>query len=105
MIPHQNPCIAFLEVSTSQHTSYHKISFIAIDIKEVKEIRTKRGDNPGQRMAFVTGADKTGLLDSIVIFPDKYLEYKRLLVENNTVIISGERGKDNSFIISKVYQV
>jgi len=88
-----------------QEKQFSKIAIIAVQVEAVKEIKTKRGTNPGQKMAFITASDVTGLMDNIVVFPDTWLSAKRLLVEGNHVMIFGEKGKDNSFVLNKVYQI
>ena len=60
---------------------------VAITLDNIKEINTKKGD----RMCFAVGSDITGSIDNIVIFPQVFKEYKGILLEKNTVIISGKR--------------
>lgn len=78
---------------------------IGAQITNVNEIKTKRGENAGQRMAFLTLSDTTGSLDNIVAFPDTWSECKGLLVTGNLILLGGERGKDNSLIVKKVWQM
>ena len=79
---------------------------IAAQVDKINEIKTKRGKNPGQLMAFVTVSDSSGQLDSIVAFPDVWDKYQGLLQEGNNVIIMGKRGdKIDSFILTGVQQI
>lgn len=79
---------------------------MAVKVDAVKEIRTKRGRNPGQAMAFITVSDSSGVLDSVVMFPDEWREHGDKMFENNTVMLSGERGQEkDSFIIKRVWQI
>ena len=58
-------------------------------------------------MAFIVAEDSSGVLDGITIFPEQYEQFKDLLIENNTVVLSGEVSKkDNtSIIVNKVTQI
>ena len=69
------------------------------------EVKTKNGKNPGQKMAFVTIEDTTGSIDNVVAFPEAWEETKNLLVTGNLVLLGGEKGKDNSFILKNVWQI
>ena len=46
-------------------------------------------------------------LDGITIFPEQYEQFKDLLIENNTVVLSGEVSKkeNTSIIVNKVTQI
>lgn len=76
---------------------------IACKIDSVKEITTKTK----QKMAFMSVSDITGCIDSVVIFSKEWENFSQLLVEENTIIISGQRGnKDkNSLVLEKVWQI
>jgi DNA polymerase III alpha subunit len=80
-------------------------STVAVEILEAKEIVTKNGKNPGQKMAFITATDTSSSCDNIVCFPDEWNLYKELLYQGNTLLIYGEKGKKNSFIIKKAVQI
>lgn len=82
------------------------VILLACQVNTVNEIRTKKGKNPGQKMAFLTVSDNSGLLDSVVTFPDMWKEYKSLLTVGNTIMLCGERGKEkDSLIVKKVWQI
>jgi len=78
---------------------------LGVSITRVSECKTKKGKNPGQLMAFMTVEDLSCALDCLVCFPETYTEFKSLLVPNNTVLIHGNRSKDNSLIVQKVTQI
>ena len=80
---------------------------IAVSISSIRTYKTKKGKNPGQLMAFVCAEDGSGMLDSITIFPEAYSEFKDLLTDGNTVLISGEISKRErtSLIANKVTQI
>jgi len=66
--------------------------------------KTKKGNNPGQEMAFVTISDGTGVADSVVFFPEKYKEYKNLLFTGNVIIVKGKKTKSaDGLIVEKAY--
>jgi DNA polymerase-3 subunit alpha len=80
---------------------------LAVQLNEVRPYKTKRGKNPGQTMAFIVAEDSSGVLDGITIFPEQYEQFKDLLIEENTVILSGEVSKkeNTSVIVNKVTQI
>ena len=80
---------------------------LAVQLNSVRQYKTKKGKNPGQTMAFIVAEDSSGVLDGITIFPEQYEQFKDLLIENNTVVLSGEVSKkDNtSIIVNKVTQI
>ena len=72
---------------------------------DINVIKTKRGVNPGQEMAFVKVMDSTGSVD-LVIFPEEYDKYKDLVVNNNTLLLKLNKSKNkDSFVIKKCWQV
>jgi DNA polymerase-3 subunit alpha len=94
-------CKEFLKQSIS-----HRVFLIAVTVDRINEIKTKKGKTPGQKMAFITASDISGSMDNIVCFPKEWIKFKRLLVEGNNVMLSGERSKDKeSLIISRIYQI
>ena len=80
---------------------------LAVEIVRIKIVKTKRGKNPGQEMAFLTVEDGSGSLDSVTVFPEAYEKYKDLLIENNTVLLMGEVSKKDrgSIIVNQVSQI
>lgn len=78
---------------------------IAVELSRVSEYTTTKGKNPGQLMAFITGSDSSAQLDCITCFPAEYATFKELLVEGNTVVISGTRSKQNSLVVKAVHQI
>lgn len=84
---------------------FNGYTVLGVTLKKVNPYKTKKGKQKGEYMAFITGEDGTGLLDSIVAFVDPYKEYKDLLVEGNTVAIRGSKTKTGSLSIEKVFQI
>ena len=81
-------------------------STIAIQVCSVREWTIKKGKNKGNVMAFVSGEDNTGLLDSIIVFSDQWEKHKDLFYEGNTLLIVGKVSeKDSSLIVEKVLQI
>jgi DNA polymerase-3 subunit alpha len=80
---------------------------LAVQLNSVRQYKTKKGKNPGQTMAFIVAEDSSGVLDGITIFPEQYEQFKDLLIENNTVVLSGEVSKkeNTSIIVNKVTQI
>lgn len=77
-----------------------------VQVEQVREVKTKSGKNPGQKMAFLTVSDASCSLNDVICFPDVWKECSGLLKENNCVIIQAERdAKQNSLIVKKVCQM
>lgn len=78
---------------------------VGAEISDINIVKTKKGANPGQEMAFVKISDGTGSCD-IVVFPKEYETYKHLFILNNTIMISLEQSKKkDSFIVKKCWQI
>lgn len=60
-------------------------------IKDVFELTTKKGKNPGQKMARVTIEDDTLFLDG-VLFPSQYQQYKFVLKPDRLYKVTGKVG-------------
>ena len=55
-------------------------------------------------MAFLSISDNTGVLDSVIIFPEAYRTYQNVLFNTNVVIIKGNRSKEkDSLIAEKIF--
>lgn len=81
-----------------------RLPIVGAEIGSINTIRTKRGLNPGQEMAFINILDSTGACD-VVVFPQEYNKYKHLLFDNNTLMIQLESSKKGSFMLKKCWQV
>lgn len=82
-----------------------KVPILGAEISDINVIKTKRGVNPGQEMAFIKVTDSTGAVD-LVIFPEEYTQYKDLLLDGNTLLIKLDRSRDkDTYIIKKCWQV
>jgi DNA polymerase III alpha subunit len=68
-----------------------------VEILRVTEHTTSKGDD----MAFLTVRDNTGILDSVLVWPETYKKYKRLLYTNNTIVLIGKKDKD-TFITDNI---
>lgn len=76
---------------------------IALKIDRVKEITTKKKE----QMCFLEGSDITGSLESIVVFPQVFKQYKQIILEKNVLMISGKRDEKikNNLIVDKIWQL
>jgi DNA polymerase-3 subunit alpha len=72
---------------------------IAGEITNINNIKTKTGKNPGQDMAFVSIEDQTGLLDSVIFFPEAFDKYKHHLFESNILIFVGNKSKTKDGLV------
>ncbi len=85
---------------------------LGVEVNQYREVKTKRGKTPGQKMAFLTVSDSSCALQDVVCFPETWKEYENILslrtpTGGNSVIIHGERdGKkdSNTLIVKKVWQ-
>lgn len=93
-----------LDCKQYKNTYIDKNIIIAGEVTNVNTVRTKKGKNPGQEMAFVTIEDSTGILDSVVFFPEKWEEYKHHLFERNILIFVGNKTKNkDAFVVEKCF--
>jgi len=80
-------------------------AIVACQIDEVKETKTKNGKNPGQGMAFLCISDTSCSLENVVVFPEQWEELSGILVQGNIVLVGGEKSKEGSFVVKKVWQI
>ena len=77
---------------------------IAGEISNVNIIKTKKGKNPGQEMAFVSIEDQFGMLDSVIFFPEQLSKYRTHLFDGNILIFSGNKSKaKDGLIVEKCF--
>jgi DNA polymerase-3 subunit alpha len=77
---------------------------IAGEVEGVNVVKTKSGKNKGAEMAFLSISDNTGVLDSVIVFPEAYILYQNVLFDNNIIIIKGTRSKEkDSLIVEKIF--
>jgi DNA polymerase-3 subunit alpha len=72
---------------------------LAGEVSSVNIIKTKKGKNPGQEMAFVSVEDAYGLLDSIIFFPEQLETYKHHLFQGNVLIFIGNKTKTKDGLV------
>lgn len=79
---------------------YKNMKFdIAVCLDEVRKIFTK---TKGEPMAFVHCHDNTYGLDSVVVFPDQFAKYERLLEKDNVVRLLGYINDRSSYVVNKI---
>ena len=80
--------------------------FLIAEIDDMSVIITKRGKNPGQEMCFLRLSDSSGSVDSVVLFPEDYINNKDLLQEGRVLMFNGQKnGQNNTVIIKKCFVV
>lgn len=72
-----------------------------VEVKSVREFVTKRGKSAGQKMAFLSVADHSCILEDVVCFADVWKEASSVLTEGNLVILNGERDRKKHTLIVK----
>lgn len=91
--------------SLNKTSVFGKSIIVGAEIDDINIVKTKRGKNPGQEMAFIKISDGTGSCD-LVAFPKEFETHKPLLYKDNTVMFSLEQSqKKDSFIIKKCWQL
>ena len=73
---------------------------IAAEISNINIVKTKKGKNPGQNMAFVKISDGTGSSD-VIVFPKEFENMKNILYEGNTIMFSLEQSKNKDSVFAK----
>lgn len=77
-----------------------------VTIEQVREVKTRKGKTPGQKMAFLTVADATCSLSDVIVFPDAWHECSCLLKTGNCIIMQAEKDpKRGSLLVKRVSQM
>lgn len=71
---------------------------IALVIDEIKPTVTKKGKNPGQKMAFITGHDQSGQIEKMPIFPDAFAVLEDILIPQTSILLTICHGKGGWFV-------
>lgn len=81
---------------------------LGVEVQQVREVKTKKGANPGAKMAFLTVGDRSCCIEDVVCFPEVWKEYSHLLSKDNCVFIQADRdwkdNKSNALHVKKVWQ-
>ncbi len=89
-----------------KHFPNNKQFFIVAEIDTMSVVVTKRGKTPGKEMCFLRLTDSYGSVDSVVLFPEEFEEYKDLLDNGRVLMFSGQKsGKNNTPIVKKCFVV
>lgn len=87
-----------------KHSHMSQNIIIAGEVTNVNIVKTKKGKNPGQEMAFTTIEDNTGIVDSVVLFPEKWTEYKHHIFNGNVLVFVGNKTKNkDAFVVDKCF--
>lgn len=87
------------DCKTFKKTHINQNIIIAGEISGVNVVKTKKGKNPGQEMAFVTIEDSTGILDSVIMFPETWHQYKHHIFNSNVLVFVGNKTKQSDGLI------
>lgn len=77
---------------------------LSTTISNVKENTIKKGPSKGEKMAFLDVEDDSGTM-SVVAFSKEWGQYNNILYRGNTVVLTGYRSKQDSFVINKARQI
>jgi len=84
--------------------SQRKTIIIAGEIDNVNVIKIKNGKNKGNEMAFVSIADGTGHIDSVIFFTEQLALYRNQLFDGNILIFQGTKSfKKSDLVVEKCY--
>jgi DNA polymerase-3 subunit alpha len=79
---------------------------LGVEVRDIREVKVRKGQSAGRKMAFLAVSDSTGQVDNLTVFSDAYDQYKELLRPGNTVLIQGEKDeKKDSLILKKAFQL
>ena len=70
-----------------------------IEVKDFREVKTKKGKQAGKEMAFMSISDPSGTIDNVICFPETWQNYKHLVIKGNTILLKGERDRENNGLI------
>jgi DNA polymerase-3 subunit alpha len=75
------------------------------EISRLSTIKTKQGKNKGANMSFLEIFDSSGILDSVVVFPEQYMQFKDILKENEVLVFIGTKSKKSGsgLIVEKCF--
>lgn len=75
------------------------------EISRLSTIKTKQGKNKGALMSFLEIFDSSGSLDSVVVFPEQYVQFKDILKENEVLVFVGTKSKKSGsgLIVEKCF--
>lgn len=77
---------------------------LCAEIESISVTKTKSGKTKGSEMAFVTLSDSSGVIDSVIFFPEAYKTYRNVLFDGNVIIVKGNKSKNgDSLIVEKTF--
>lgn len=77
---------------------------LCAEIENISITKTKTGKTKGSEMAFVTLSDSSGVIDSVIFFPEAYKTYRNVLFDGNVIIVKGNKSKTgDSLIVEKTF--
>ncbi len=92
------------DCKTFKKTAPQNNIIIAAEVCGVNVVKTKKGKNPGQEMAFITIEDNTGILDSVIMFPETWEKYKHHIFINSILVFIGNKtNKSDGLIVDKCF--
>lgn len=75
---------------------------LAVVLDEVRYTVTKKGNNPGQKMAIVSFHDATASMTNVPVFPDQFAQYSDFLIPKSCISINMIARK-NGWVIERIY--
>lgn len=83
----------------------NKKIILAAEISDINIVKTKKGKNPGQEMAFITIQDQYGTIDSVVAFPEQFAMFRSNMIPGNVLVFMGQKNKNkDSLIVEKCFE-
>jgi DNA polymerase-3 subunit alpha len=91
--------MANTDCKTFKNSGLSSNIIIAGEICNINVVKTKTGKTPGLDMAFISIEDQTGMLDSIIMFPEQWTKYKTHMFIGNILIFTGNKAKNKDGLI------
>lgn len=76
-----------------------------VEVKDFREVKTKKGKQAGKEMAFMSISDPSGTIDSVVCFPETWQNFKHLVTQGNTILLKGERDRNGGLVVQHISQL
>lgn len=76
---------------------------IPAQIVSIREHTTQNGKSAGRKMAFISVCDETDSMESVLAFAEIWEEFKDILIPGCAVMLCGERGKNDGFILKNTF--
>lgn len=78
---------------------------IPAQISSIREHVIQNGRSAGSKMAFISVSDSENSMESVIAFSEVWALHSDVLVVGNNVMLCGEKGRNDGFVLKNVYQI